>query len=158
MSPPLGVADEQTLGAVLKQMLDRDERYAETSALVLQRLSDHSGSLQGLQMEVGRLVDLAKQQTSYNERQIQLAEQMAGSKERFDRIDAEFLKAASERAAQGSQIAEGRGALKMLTFLVGLGAPIVLAFAGFVYANLTDQIGELRETVRTLQLPTQVKP
>jgi hypothetical protein len=143
--------EEPTLAAVLQQLLNRDERHAETAALMLQRQSDQNVAIQGLQAEVARLVQIADRQAAYNERQIALAEQMNSHARTFDRA---FEEIEQERRAHGKlkeandvlskEIARAQGGTRMLQWLVGLGMPFLVVLGGFIYSTMTAQINDAR--------------
>lgn len=143
--------DEPTLASVMSQLLERDQRNAETSALMLQRQSDQNVAIQGLQAEVGRLVEIAQRQQAYNERQVALAEQMNSHAKTFARLFEEInaeraarVKLQDQNETQAREIASAQGATRMLAWLVGLGMPFLVTLGGFIYSTMTDQIVDAR--------------
>lgn len=146
MSPQAGHrnGDEPTLASVLTILLERDQRTQETAQLMLQRQADQNAAIQGLQSEVSRLIEIAKQQQSYNERQIQLAEQLAGQTQaaQSDRNAREKVNEKVDGLV--IEVAGARGGTRMLGWLVGLSAPMFVLLLGAAWSNLSDRIAEVK--------------
>lgn len=139
MGPQVGLraTDEPSLAAVIQHMLERDSRNAETMQLVLQRLGDQGGALQGLQMEVSRLVAIAEKQTQYNERQLAMDERTAGYRDRIERAEERI-----ETLTTGA--AGGKGATRVLVVMLSLGFPAILGLFTYFNSTLIDRIGDVR--------------
>jgi hypothetical protein len=139
MSPQPGLrsTDEPSLASVLQHMLERDSRNTETMQLVLQRLGDQGGALQGLQLEVSRLVTIAEKQVSYNERQLAIDERTAGYRDRIERAEERI-----ENLTTGA--AGGKGAMRVLVVMLSVGFPALLGLFTYFNATLIDKIADAK--------------
>lgn len=136
--------DEPTLATMLKALLDRDSRQAETAQLMLQRQADQNVAIQGLQGEVSRLIEIAKQQQTYNERQIQLAEQLAAQTQAAQ-ADRQAREKVDEKVdGLAIDVAGARGGTRMLGWIVGISAPLLVSLLFVAYTALSDRIAETK--------------
>lgn len=157
MSPPAS-QPAGDMSVLLERVLAREDDQRDQMARIASKVSDQSNAIQGLQMELGRLVRIAERQDGYNERQIALQEQTAKHGETFDRAFAEMATQKAEFRAAFDQLSRAvtgvgdsvtgyRGALSAMKWVIGVSLPGIMGLLVFFYSVLLDKITDARQDI-----------
>lgn len=147
------LTEEPTLAQIFARMMERDTQQHEAWQQMALKVSDQSTAVQGLQMEMVRLVKLAEKQDGYNERQITLAERTIKHGETFDRAfkTIEDNKDDLGRSIEGlarelktfSELVVGyRSSVAVLKWVMALVTPGMVVLVSFIHTNLVEKIAD----------------
>jgi hypothetical protein len=140
---------------LFEQFMERDASTRDQLMLLAQRQSDQNSVLQGIQMEVQRLVKNAEAQTLTADRLVVLQERQASHADTFSRAFTEIntVKADLTGAVNAlgtkidvatSSLLTYRGGLSAVKWIMAFLFPALLTLIGFTYATISDRIASQR--------------